>query len=612
VLYDRSRYIILHEGPRAFVSQSLVFFKDLFFQNGIYFVYEINLDSSKATVEPNSRTDFILKVISNLKEYDQLIIEGYNLKKYHFQPLIAKGGIAFCLFANKCLIYQGWIGTTENIKQEFDMVPYKVNFNSGEVCIGGIFCDPEYRGKRLHTYVLSKCIQYGSQIEAKKIKYSIKKGNVASIKSFEKYNHKVLSQWHHFKILWWSSWKETPYDKEDKSDNIIDSVAGMGTKFFLKTPTALKFIFLPIITFKSCLNVRIDQWILTGKAINSEDGMELLYSGSKQNKNYLAGLVFGGSYEEKYIGKKWLWNLFSLKKQSGCAMSITDIPKPFKSLFSDRNSFIIPSWIDGGIKLPDDLSKFVHKNRTLVYNLNQIKKHKYYYEVTRNHSQFANFYHSMYLPYVKASYSEQALVSKFKELKPKFENYELLYVKKEGENLAGALIYCSPNEVILDYLGVQDGNINYVREGAQAALYYFSFCYLQERGFKNVKLGGTRAFLKDGVLSYKKKWDLNIRVASQVVFLLRILSITHGVKEFLMNNPFIFVDNRRFNGAYFVAGDESTSENEIKSTLKKYQVKGMDKFFIFRLKGEDISLWKTVDLPISEQLDNTRTDSQHN
>ena len=65
---------------------------------------------------------------------------------------------------------------TEQAKREIDMVPYEIGFDRGEVGIGGYYCEPDYRGKGLHNYVLSICFRHLSENGVKKIKYSIKKG----------------------------------------------------------------------------------------------------------------------------------------------------------------------------------------------------------------------------------------------------------------------------------------------------------------------------------------------------------------------------------------------------------------------------------------------------
>ena len=155
------------KGFEPFFARAQFFFKDWFFQNGIYSFYEIDL-GSQLPAKPTHKTDFTLKIIPNLTEYNHLIIEQYNFNRRNFQSLLEKGAIAYCLFARKDLIYSGWVLVTEQAKREIDMVPYEIGFDRGEVGIGGYYCEPDYRGKGLHNYVLSICFRHLSENGVKK------------------------------------------------------------------------------------------------------------------------------------------------------------------------------------------------------------------------------------------------------------------------------------------------------------------------------------------------------------------------------------------------------------------------------------------------------------
>jgi hypothetical protein len=66
-------------------------------------------------------------------------------------------------------------------------------------------------------------------------------------------------------------------------------------------------------------------------------------------------------------------------------------------------------------------------------------------------------------------------------------------------------------------------------------------------------------------------------------FLIRPLHKTDGVKAFLKNNPFIYVNNDSFNGAVFVESGEVVSENQLKKLHKDHYVPGVAKLNIYQL-----------------------------
>jgi hypothetical protein len=607
------KYIIKNQGWVAIFFKGFEYLRGVVFYLGYYYICKIILTSKDNVPDYKPKIECSFKFISKEDDIDELIVNKYRMNILDFQTKLEKGAVAFCVFVDKKLASVTWIADHEAAKQLIDPLPFVVNFEQGEVCSGSAFTDPKYRGKGLQNYIHTLMYHYLIDKGIYICKYSIEKRNAASQKVGGHFGQKIISYGRNLKILGMTFWKDLPLEEViqgQKTDNIFGRLLKAGIRVYLNTPPAIKFIFNPIIVIKSW-RFRVDQWILSGEEISRKHSVKVVYSGSTQNKNYLADLIFGGSHDEKYLGRRWLWNcLGDSNRLYGCSLSVADVPKSLKSLFMDRNSFIIPSWIEGEVDLPDDLSLFVNNNTSLRHEQRKLRKYKYYYEVTRDSSQFYHFYRDMYLPYVKAVYGKKAVISRFSDWFPKFTNYELLIVKQEGEERAGNLLFCTNYEALADVIGIKDGNFNYVRNGVSAAMYYFSFCHLQAKGYKKVNMGATRAFLKDGVLNYKKKWGLKFSKPSEKVFLMRVFSVTDGVRDFLLNNPFIFMDKTGINGAFFIASGEATLENDLENVFNDYLVKGMRKFYIYNLEGNDIKLWKTVTIPIPNDSEKVNTESQ--
>jgi hypothetical protein len=163
----------------------------------------------------------------------------------------------------------------------------------------------------------------------------------------------------------------------------------------------------------------------------------------------------------------------------------------------------------------------------------------------------------------------------------------LLLVKKQQEYIAGMLMGYSKKGVYLHPLGVKDGNFDYVKEGAIGALFYFPLIYSKEKGYKKVNYGLSRAFLKDGVFQFKKKRGMQVVGTSNKGFALKTLSISAAVKGFLLNNPFLYMDDMGFNGAVFIDNEQPLSAEEFKRIYKEYYLPGMSKLFIYRFGKVD-------------------------
>ena len=110
-------------------------------------------------------------------------------------------------------------------------------------------------------------------------------------------------------------------------------------------------------------------------------------------------------------------------------------------------------------------------------------------------------------------------------------------------------------------LGIKDGDQSYFKEHASTACYYFASCYLQAQGYRNVHLGGSRAFLNDGVLQFKKRRGLRVLNRSEGGLVIKVISASDGLKGFFLRNPFVYVDRGELCGAIFVDNDEDCSGN---------------------------------------------------
>jgi hypothetical protein len=174
-------------------------------------------------------------------------------------------------------------------------------------------------------------------------------------------------------------------------------------------------------------------------------------------------------------------------------------------------------------------------------------------------------------------------------IKEEFKNCDLILVKNREEYIGGILIRYIGKSVHLWCIGIKNGNGDYLQLGVVGALYYFSFCYLKDKGFKKIELGDTRAFLKDGVLQYKKKWGMRIIRASQTGFLINVLSASNSAKEIFFSNPFIYMDKGKLEGAIFIKNDRLISEKDFREIYKSYYRYGISKLIIYRF-GRDVSM----------------------
>jgi hypothetical protein len=368
----------------------------------------------------------------------------------------------------------------------------------------------------------------------------------------------------------------------------LKNLLAIGKNFYQMTPSSFRWIFFPIkLGFKLKYifgTLKSDLWIITGNEESSNEKLTILYAGSVKNKNYLINLAFKDPYHETYIGKTSLWNLIKLIKKNDydCPLVIAEIHNAFRRLFNKKKCFFVPCWVPGEVDI-SDISSLINDNRSLKSDFKRMKENELNFEITNEQNKLVDFYNSMYIPYISKVYGDSALMLQYEEMYNVFKNSDLLFIKKGKECIAGGLI------VKIEYVphiwvsAVKDGNSDYVKLGALQALHYFAFHYLHEQGHKKVSLGHTRAFLKDGVLQYKRKWRLELKGISKdgIGYLIKLLSRTPGTEAFFLNNPFIYADRGKLKAAIFVNKDELTSIDIFEKIYKNYYVEGISQLFIY-------------------------------
>ena len=400
-------------------------------------------------------------------------------------------------------------------------------------------------------------------------------------------------------------------DPESNGKSIIEQLFAKGKKLYHKTPNCLRWILWPATSiFKLIDALRLDLWIIVGDEISSRQKLTMIYAGREKNRPFLIELAFGSSYRENYIGKKWLWKIPDIARESNndCSLMVMEVPKSFRILYGQRKCLYIPSWVSGEI----DISSHT-KSDSVKTDMRRIRKNNLHFEVTNGLSQFDDFYHNMHVPYIAKTFGNRAVIASYDFMRREFRKHglynDLLLIKREEEYIAGILLGYTKNAVHLHSVGVRDGNLDYVKDGAIGALFYFPAVYSKEKGYSKVNFGLSRAFLKDGVLQFKKKRGMQIVDASKIGFLIEVLSKTVGVKGFFLNNPFIYIDKMRFKAAIFVPSDQSFSREDFARIYKDYYLRGLSKLVIYRIGEANSGTWGVVPSEFSDTVAMCSADS---
>ncbi len=326
--------------------------------------------------------------------------------------------------------------------------------------------------------------------------------------------------------------------------------------------------------------LRLDICIVEGNEAVGGEPLSVFCAGAS---SYLLQLAFGDNRHKRYQRRVWLWNLRRAirEKGQGCALLLVTVRRPYLRLMRRGNSFVIPAWVRGEVAIP--LGPFVTKQESVKSDLRRIRKNQLEYVVTKDPKQFDDFYHHMYVPHITQAHGRSAFIWRLEAMARKFEECELLLVRRKEQSIAGILIsYANPTPRLWT-LGVLNGDRKYLKEGAIAALVCFTFEHLARTGHRVADIGLTRPFLGDGGLRYKKKWGATIVGASSGCFVLEILSPTPGACAFLRSHPFIFCDRGALSGAIFVDSGWTSTPEELQRIHLRHSIPGIAKLRLYQL-----------------------------
>lgn len=351
--------------------------------------------------------------------------------------------------------------------------------------------------------------------------------------------------------------------------------------------------------------IRPKVWILNGKEKSTDKYLKVLFIGTEQNKNHIKGIIFDDISNELYLGKKFFWYLYYLlwKNKYKCSLAIIDGIFIDRYLYESKRNFYIPGWVECVASLP-----LTATGKSAKRDLQRLNNKKIEYLVTKDTEMLHDFYYNMHIPMIRARYKDGVLEHSYNEVmgKMKEECYELLLIRMQDIFVSGVILDQCGKIPRHGKNGIRD--FKYWREGAMVATYVFSSKYLVEKGYKKMSFGTARSFLNDGLLQYKKKWDVTLKSSTanegeRRGYILKPLVASDAVKGFFMNNPFIYKEKNKIYGAVFVNEDEQSTDEDYNQLQKQYYKEGLSGLNVFSIKENEIvnkatvTLKKTINSP---------------
>lgn len=303
--------------------------------------------------------------------------------------------------------------------------------------------------------------------------------------------------------------------------------------------------------------------LIQGYEKRSKFPVKILFSGSDSDFAYVTKMIFDDGFKILLQGKFTLW-FFMLVARSNifrCDLMLFQYKRD-RSVSIKKNEFQLPLWVGRTVSLPLSLG-----NESVKSDVRTIIKNNLSYRVTSSKKHIEKFVDDFWVPTVKKRYPEKNIDKEIKQWKD--YECELLLVNDGADDISGALLRYDQGGPYLWRNGLKNGDLSLWKTGGIAATYYFSAEYLFSKGYQSLYLGLARAFLRDGLFQYKKKWGGVLSCSNNYAFILKIFRDSNGIRHFLMNNPFFSYSKGKICSSVFY--DESRDCDE-----KTYHFNGVD------------------------------------
>jgi len=285
----------------------------------------------------------------------------------------------------------------------------------------------------------------------------------------------------------------------------------------------------------------------------------MLYAGTASQKSYVKSLFYGDESTETDLGTGYAWSLRKLADQNDCHLVAAVQSKLAQSLLP-KAGYVLPLWVSS--EADTSVSPFKVRRKSLKADLARIRKNQVTCEYSASPKDLEFFWERMYEPHIAKQHAQLAILGSIDEFRDLLAQGNLLltFALYNGERVAGGTLVSEGPVPCSRNIGLLDGDDRLKRLGVMTAIYIYELDWAYRHGYKRLNLGATRPFLRDGVLQYKKKFNISLKTNDykKVIFIDPVRN-TDAVVASLVANPMICIDNDHLVATVFEGGDLAKS-----------------------------------------------------
>jgi len=212
-LLRRAKRIYQRQGLIPLLSKGFNFFLGYSYQT--YYLLEYRTyKRNEADFMPKAK-NLIFRIVSKKEQLDELAASDFEFGSFEgiIRDWLKKGAIVFCIFINQELASIGYVAMSKETMKSLYELPYRVDFLNNEVCSGGAFTDPKYRGMGLLTYNMFKRLEFLRERGIIVARSSVAADNIAAQRVNGKFNPRIYAEGHRLRVSRFKFWWQRPPPK---------------------------------------------------------------------------------------------------------------------------------------------------------------------------------------------------------------------------------------------------------------------------------------------------------------------------------------------------------------------------------------------------------------
>ncbi|HSE84317.1 MAG TPA: hypothetical protein VLB01_07195 [Thermodesulfobacteriota bacterium] len=336
-------------------------------------------------------------------------------------------------------------------------------------------------------------------------------------------------------------------------------------------------------------NLLIPLVILRGETRANRRPGALLFAGNEHRTKYISDRFFESKPDRENLCDVFLWNLAPTLKRlrSSADLTVVHIDRFSARVFFDADYLVVPEWVGSMLNVQGNPGNIASRNHTLKDALRIVRRNKLSHEISRAETDFEQFYHTMYVPFIRSRHGERAVVRDFYQMRRAFHQGGLIWVLRGKERISGQLFRRQNQVLQVLALGTAKGDLTPIKDGAGTALDLFTINHAKELGCKFIEFGGSRPCLTDGLLRYKRKWGMSLteQHSFRYDFLIHWNKFDGMLTSFFANTPLIFRKKDGFAAICVISQDEAVDQIQAMKVQTSMWMAGLQELYLISTSG---------------------------